>query len=90
MSHSSSPNVTDKVFATVVLDPCEKTHMGCLWYPFGSLWATNNGYMVLSVRKPVFSEGCEHQRRRPTCTSALSDQHLCCSLFVKYHSFGYR
>ena len=39
-----------------------------------------------SMPENLSSEGCEHQRRRAACTSALSDQHLCCSLFVKYHS----
>ena len=54
MSHSSSPNGTDKVFAT---------------------------------RKPVFEGGGgEQEKCRPVCASALSDQPLCCSLFIKYHS----
>ena len=65
------------------MDPCGKTHMGCMWDPFGLLWATHKGYMVLGARKPVFGGGsCEQQRCRPACASALSDQHLCCSLFV--------
>ena len=33
---------------------CWKTHMGCMWDPFGLLLATHNGYMVLNARKPVF------------------------------------
>ena len=39
------------------MDPCGKTHMGCMWDPFGSLWATHKGYMVLDARNPVFGEG---------------------------------
>ena len=39
------------------IDPCGKTHMGCMWDPFGSLWATHKGYMVLNARKPVFKVG---------------------------------
>ena len=31
------------------------------------------------MRKPVYAE-CKQQRRRSTCTSMQSDQHLCCSL----------
>ena len=62
------------------------THVGKpIWVacgdPFGSLWATHKGYMV-----PVFGAGGEQERRRSACTSALSDQLLCCSLFVKCHS----
>ena len=72
------------------IDPCGKTYMGCMWDPFGSLWATHKGYMVLDARKPVFIRGGggggEQERPRPVCASALSDQPLCCSLFVKYHS----
>ena len=60
--------------------------MGYMWDPFGLLWATHKGYMVLDARKPVLGGGgggaCEQQRRRPACSSALSDQPLCCSLFV--------
>ena len=54
MSHSSSPNGTDKVFATVVNGPMWKNAYGLHVVPFGSLWATHNGYMVLNARKPVF------------------------------------
>ena len=54
MSHSSSPNGTNKVFASVVHGPMWETHMGCTWDPFGSLWATRKGYMGLDARKPVF------------------------------------
>ena len=39
------------------MDPCGKTHMGCMWDPFGSLWATHKGYMVLDARNPVFEGG---------------------------------
>ena len=39
--------------------------------------------MGLYASKPVFGV-CEH-RRRPACPSSQSDQHLCCSLFGKYH-----
>ena len=55
MSHSSSPNGTDNVFATVVHGPMwKKSHMSCMWDPFWSLWATHNGHMVLNAREPVF------------------------------------
>ena len=39
------------------MDPCGKTNMGCMWDPFGSLWATHKGNMVLDARNPVFGEG---------------------------------
>ena len=32
--------------------------------------------------------GGEQERCRPACASALSDQPLCCSLFVKYQSLN--
>ena len=51
------------------IDPCGKTHMGCMWDPFGSLWATHKGYMVLNARKPVFGG-------LPT-TKAQTSQHFC-------------
>ena len=35
-------------------------------------------------RKPDLA-ACERQRRRPACTSAQSDQHLCYSLLGKYN-----
>ena len=35
--------------------------------------------MSRTMRKPVFVI-CKQQRRRSACTSAQSDQHLCCSL----------
>ena len=54
MSHSSSLNGNDKVFATVVHGPIGKTNMGCTLDPFGLLWATHNSYMVLNARKLVF------------------------------------
>ena len=53
VSHSSSPNGTDKVFATVVHGPMWETHMGWMWDPFGSVWFTHKYYMGLSARKPV-------------------------------------
>ena len=34
-------------------------------------------------RKPDVA-ACKRQRRRPACTSAQSDQHLCYSLLGKY------
>ena len=86
MSHSSSPNGTDKYLQQWSMDPCGKTHIGCMWDPFGSLWATHKGYMVLDARNPVFGTGGEQERPRLACTSALSDQLLNCSLFVKCHS----
>ena len=51
MSHSSSPNGTDKVFATVVVhghmwENPYVLHMVPIWV--GSLCATHNGHMVLS------------------------------------------
>ena len=41
-------------------------------------------YLNLIIRKPVFAL-CEQQRRRLACTSAQSDQHLCCSLLRQYN-----
>ena len=86
MSHSSSPNGTDKVFATVVHGPMWRkpmcvacgTHLGHYGQHIMVIWS--------SMPENMSWEGCEHQRRRLACTSALSDQHLCCPLFVKYHS----
>ena len=86
MSYSSSPNGTDKVFATVVHGPmwgkpnwvaCG-THLGHYGQHITVIWS--------SMPENLSSDGCNTQSRRPACTSALSDQHLCCSLFVKYHS----
>ena len=37
------------------------------------------------MRKPDYGI-CEHQRRRSACTSAQSDQHLCCSFPRKYNT----
>ena len=69
------------------MDSCGKTHLGCMWDPFGSLWATHKGYMVLDARDPVLGGGGgEQEKRRSACASALSDQLLCCLLFVKCHS----
>ena len=85
MSHRSSPNGTDKVFARVVHGPmwgkpiwvlCG-THLGHYGQHIKVIWS--------SMRENLSSEGCKHQRSRPACTSALSDQPLCCSIFVKYH-----
>ena len=86
MSHRRSPNRTDEVFATVVHGPMWEnsygvacgTHLGHYGQHITVIWS--------SMPENLSSEGCKHQRRRPACTSALSDQHLCCSLFVKYHS----
>ena len=92
MSQSSSPNGTNKLFATVVHGPMWENPYGLHVGPIWVLWATRKGYMVLDVRTPVFRgggggvRGCKQQRRRPASASALSDQPLCCSLFVKYHS----
>ena len=44
------------------MDPCGKTHMGCMWDPFGLLWATHKGYMVLGARKPVFGGGVANNK----------------------------
>ena len=67
------------------MDPCGKTHMNCMWTHLG-----HYGQLITviwsSMPENLSSEGCKHQRGRPASTSALSDQHLCCSLFVKYHS----
>ena len=41
-------------------------------------------YLSLVIRKPVFALW-EQQRRRSACTSAQSDQHLCCSLLRQYN-----
>ena len=38
-------------------------------------------YMSHIMKKPAFAI-CEQQRRRSACTSAQSDQHLCCSIWV--------
>ena len=81
MSHSSSPNGTDKVFATVVHGPilvaCG-THLGH--------YGQHIKVILSSMRENLSSESCQQQKRRPACTSALSDHPLCCSLFVMYHS----
>ena len=78
------------------IDPCGKTHMGCMWDPFGSLWATHKGYMVLDARKPVFGggggggggwgEGVNKKGADQPALLLCPDKALCCSLFVKYHS----
>ena len=67
MSHSSSPNGTDKVFATVVHGPGGKTHVGCMWDQFWSLWAIRTGYIGLMS---LVGGGCKQQRCRPACASA--------------------
>ena len=54
------------------------THLGHYVQYITVIWS--------SMPENLSSEGCEHQRHRLACTSALSDQHLCCSHFVKYHS----
>ena len=55
--------------------------MSCMWDPF---WYNGQHIKVIwsSMREHLSSEICEQQRRRPACASALSDQPLCCSLFV--------
>ena len=54
MPHSSSPNGTDKLFATVVHGPMWENPYGLHVGPIWVLWATRKGYMVLDVRNPVF------------------------------------
>ena len=55
------------------------------------LWRTKENYPLLSsnmshvMRKPVYAI-CEQQRRRSACTSAKSDQYLCCSLPGEYNT----
>ena len=86
MSHSSSPNGPDKVFATVVHAPMLEN---LIWVACGTHFGHYGQHILViwsSMPENLSSEGCEQQRRRPACTSALSDQHLCCSLFVKCHS----
>ena len=39
----------------------------------------------VSTRENLSSEACEQQRCRPACACVQSDQHLCFSLFGKYH-----
>ena len=80
MSHSSSPNGIDKVFAAVVHGTMweNSTHLGHYGQHINVIWS--------SMGENLSLEGCEHQRRRPACASALSNQPLCCSLFVKYQS----
>ena len=41
-------------------------------------------YLSLFIGKPVFALW-EQQRHRSACTSAQSDQHLCCSLLRQYN-----
>ena len=53
------------------IDPCGKTHMGCMWDLFGSLWATHIGYMVLDARKPVFEGGGGAVNKKGVDQSAL-------------------
>ena len=38
-----------------------------------------------STRENLSTVVCEQQRRRQACASAQTDQHLCYSLFGKYH-----
>ena len=43
-------------------------------------------YFIWALMQENLSSGvCEQHRRRPACASAQSDQHLCYSLFGKYH-----
>ena len=63
------------------MDPCEKTHMGCMWDPFGLLWATHKGYIVLDARKPVFGGGANNKGAdQPALLLCLISSFL--SLFV--------
>ena len=67
------------------MDPCGKTHMVASGTHLGH-YGKHITVIWSSMPGNLSSEGCEQQRRRPACSSALSDQHICCSLFVKYHS----
>ena len=71
MSHSSSPNGTDKVFATVVHGPMWENPYGLHVGPIWVLWGTCKGYMVLDVRNPVL--GGEGLRT----TKAQTSKHFC-------------
>ena len=42
-------------------------------------------YGRASTQENLSSGFCRQQRRRPACPSAQTDQHLCYSLFGKYH-----
>ena len=58
-------------------------HKTCCWYSLESPWQyyTNEKPQHMShvMRKPVYAI-CEQQRHRSACTSAQSDQQLCCLL----------
>ena len=43
-------------------------------------------YLSHVMRKPVLAI-CEQQRCRSVCTSAQSDQHICCLLFRQYNTW---
>ena len=70
---------------TLVLSACQRFHVSQLSLCKRSPWCISltlnslEQYMSHVMRKPV-SAICEQQRRRSACTSAQSDQHLCCSL----------
>ena len=51
-------------------------------------WATTLKQESHVMRKPAFAI-CEQQRRRSACTSAQSDQHLCCSLPRQYNTSSF-
>ena len=71
----------------------------CLWYPheanrvMGGTNVHEENCLVFIIIITIWalswenlsSEVCEQHRRRPACASAQSDQHLCFSLFGKYH-----
>ena len=81
MSHSSNPNGTDKYLQQWYMDPFGKP----IWFACGTYlghYGQDIKVIWSLMRESLSSEGCEQQRCRPVCTSALSDQPLCCSLFV--------
>ena len=51
------------------------------YYFLGRMLGKVYYYMGLYLRKPDFI-ACEQQRRRPACSSAQSEQHLCHSISV--------
>ena len=50
---------------------------------------SKKNYMSLHVRKLPDFVACKQQRRRSSCTSMQSDQHLCYSLYRQYSSPSY-
>ena len=60
-------------------------------YKFGSIQFSDtimsDGYFrTFLTDENLSSKVCKHQRRRPACASAQSDQHLCYSLIEKYNT----